>query len=324
MEKLLTQETIDRMVRAARGASQAARDPDVRPWDALKGGSIRQDQLRALDLVHETFARGLSNSLSAYLRISVEVTLVSAEYLPYGDFLQRFPEGSYLASCKLTPLQATALIEIDSSLALPVVDLLLGGQGKAQNPSREITEIEEELLASVTKIVCGQLQASWRALGVEFSFAQRQPAAEAQRLMNMEEQTFSLSFEIHMGDGQGTLNVAIPALASQALLRKLSGSRMQNGPRVSSETKQRMQSRLLLCPFEIELAVEHLRVPVRELADLAEGQLLVFRQPVGSGATVRISQMRFFSAEPARRQSTRAALITPAAQAGADADKESR
>jgi flagellar motor switch protein FliM len=309
MEKVLNQEEIDAMVRAAQGRATASTGPDVRVWDLLKAGQVREDQMRALALVHENFARTLSNALSAYFRVTCEATLVSAEYLPYEDFLQRFPEGSYLGSCSLKPLAATAIIEMDASLMFPMIDLLLGGPGKAPVANREMTEIEEQILASTMRIICNQLQAAWQVLGVEFCFEQRQPASQAQRLMNVKERTFSLSFEIHMNDTRGTLNIAIPALASHALLRKLSATWAQKTGHVSADHLQSLRTRLLMCPFSVELSVQHLRVPLRELAALSPAQLVVFRRSAESLGSVLVGGMQLFSAAPAQRNSLRVALI---------------
>jgi flagellar motor switch protein FliM len=148
MEKVLNQEEIDAMVRASRGGAQPSAAPHVSAWDVMKAAQVRQEQMRALDQVHEGFARALAEALSGYWRVSLGVALVSAEYLPYGDFLQRFPDGTYLASCKLSPVEEIAIMELDSSLAGPFVDLLLGGQGEGVVSDHEITEVEEQILAA--------------------------------------------------------------------------------------------------------------------------------------------------------------------------------
>src|SRR5581483_2632917 len=48
---------------------------------------------------------------------------------------------NYLASCKLEPFNASALIQLDLAIAFPLIDLLLGGEGTAAPPARNITEI---------------------------------------------------------------------------------------------------------------------------------------------------------------------------------------
>lgn len=310
MEKVLNQEEIDAMVRAARGGADADSGSAAAIWDILKAGQIREDEMRALNLVHEGFTRALSNALGGYFRVAVEVKLVSAEYLPYEEFVERLPEGSYLASCRLSPLPARAVIELDACLILPIIDLLLGGQGKDGSTKPEITDIEEEILASTMRVVCSQLRAAWHALGLEFLFEQRQDPSQAQRIINVKERTLSLSFEIHMPEAQGTLNIAIPALAAHALLRKLSAGWTQKHSHVSADQAQGLRTRLLRCPFKLELLVEHLRVPLRELAVLSIGQLLVFQRPAESPASASIAGTQLFSATPARNGTIRAALIT--------------
>jgi len=58
---------------------------------------------------HHFAARGLcaeSHSLAgAYLRVVFAATLVSTEHLTYLEFLQRIPETTHLASCRLDPME---------------------------------------------------------------------------------------------------------------------------------------------------------------------------------------------------------------------------
>ena len=119
---------------------------------------ISKEQLRSVSQLHELFARNLTHSLGAYLRLAFEVNLVSAEQLNYGEFLQRIPEVTYLVSMTLRPMGVSAAIEIDLPLAFPIIDVLLGGPGRAEAAVREITEIEEQILESVVKIIGRELE----------------------------------------------------------------------------------------------------------------------------------------------------------------------
>src|SRR5208282_6226496 len=85
MEKVLNQQEIDDMVRVARsGAADAAsKGPVVQPWDIRQAGQIGSEQLRAINQLHENFARNLTTAISGYLRIVFGASLVSAEHLTY-------------------------------------------------------------------------------------------------------------------------------------------------------------------------------------------------------------------------------------------------
>ena len=49
----------------------------AQPYDFRRPDRIAKDQLRAIHLLHENFARSLASSLSAYLRAYAMVNLVS-------------------------------------------------------------------------------------------------------------------------------------------------------------------------------------------------------------------------------------------------------
>jgi flagellar motor switch protein FliM len=312
MQKVLNQQEIDDMVRAARGggATPAPGDRrDVTRWDAHTAGQIGQEQMRSISLLHEGFARSLTHSLGAYLRTAFTAALVSAEHLSYRDFLQTLPEVTYLASCKLSPVGAIALLQLDLAVAFPLLDLLLGGEGKGTPPARAITEIEEQILETVVQVICRELQTAWQVLALEFQFDQRQQSEKAQHLMALDEKTLALSFEITLPDSRGTLNLAVPAVVSNALLRKLATEWSRSRPRVRADSDQRIRERLLACPFPLELGLTSLPVPLRELAELAPGSLLVLRREVDKPATLLVSGREMFRAAVARRGPARVAQV---------------
>jgi flagellar motor switch protein FliM len=161
LKRILSQQEIDEMIRARTGVQVAApivRPPTVVPWDGRLAGQIGQEHMLAINRLHEGFARNLTHSLGAYLRTHFAAALVSGEHLSYGEFLQSIPEVTYLASCKLSPVGATALLQLDLGVAFPLIDVLLGGEGKGDVRARGITEIEEQILETVMHIVCRELQ----------------------------------------------------------------------------------------------------------------------------------------------------------------------
>jgi len=316
MEKVLNQEEIDAMVQAARGAAASgqprrSRGPTVQPWDVRQAGQIGREQMHAISLLHETFARNLTHSLGAYLRVVFEATLVSAEHLVYREFLQRIPEVTYLASCRLSPIGVSAMLQLDLKVAFPIIDVLLGGQGKSLAATREITEIEEQILESVVQIICRELGTAWQALALEFCFDQRQDPTQARRLMPPDEKTLSLSFEITMPEVRGGLSVAVPAVVSNALLRKISADWTYQKPRGPAESQERLRRRLLACSFPAELVVPRVPAHFGDLVDLAPGKLLMFRRRAAMPATWLVGGLEMFQALPVRCGQVRSARLLP-------------
>ena len=243
MEKTLKQNEIDALFQAARSSTPDA-PAEVRakvvPYNFSSAGQISNEQLRAISMLNDLFARNLTHNLAAWLRTRFQVNLVSAEQIQFNEFLLRIPEISYVASVRLEPLGALSVLQLDLALAPPVIDLLLGGEGK-EGALRELTDIEESILGSVVEIICRELTAAWQPVGLSFNFERRQMQTQVARIMSVTEKTLCLSFEIRMPHSSGLLNLAFPAVVANTILRRLT-SDWGRSRRHAGETRERMEA----------------------------------------------------------------------------------
>ena len=315
MEKILSQDEIDALFRAAQGrvtdkAKPAAEERTLTACNFHQSARISKEQLRSVSQLHELFARNLTHSLGAYLRLAFEVNLVSAEQLNYGEFLQRIPEVTYLVSMTLRPVGVSAAIEIDLPLAFPIIDVLLGGPGRAEAAIREITEIEEQILESVVGIIGRELENTWHpVLELQVNFDQRLRQADISRLMPPSEKILSLSFEIRMREARGMLNVALPAAVANALLRKLTQQASYRKQRSSADSTSQMRRRLDHSVFPLQLVLPDQRVRVSQLLALEHGNVLKLNCSLREAARLVVSGKVLFTAHPVRAASRRAAQV---------------
>jgi flagellar motor switch protein FliM len=302
MEKILSQEEIDALFRATQKGQVAVSrakivQKDITKFDIRASGQISKEQVRSLSALLETFARNITNSLGAYLRVAFEVNLVSVEQLNYSEILSRLPDLTYLCSIRLRPFEALALLQMDLSLAFPVMDVVLGGTGSSTFEIRDITEIEEQIVESVVRIVTRELQDSWApVLQVEFDFDQRQLSPQA--LMSPTERGLALSFEIKMPDAQGMLNISLPAVASNALFRKLTAQSAYYKHVTSMVHVNQIRERMLDGKFAVELRLPSTPIFVRDLTDLQTGEVLLLHHPVEKPAVLLVTGKEMFLAYP--------------------------
>jgi len=288
------------MIRSARGNADAgSAGPNVTPWTGGVAGQIGREYIRAITQLHDAFARNLTHSLGAYLRIQFAATLASIEHLGFGEFLSSVPEVTYLASCRLLPMQAAALFQLDLAVAFPLIDVLLGGEGKSPAPARELTDIEEQILETVMRIICRELQSAWQSLALEFRFEQRQQLGQVQQLMGTAEKALLLSFEINVLESRGTLNVAVPATVSNELLRKVTRAGISK-PRLRPESGRQLRARLLKARFGSELCLIGLRIPVNEISAISPGYILSLHRKLSDPAVFKVGNHQLFSASAAR------------------------
>src|SRR5208283_3916113 len=159
-DRVLSQEEIDSVFRNVRDVGDED-DPAKRaqPYDFRRPDRIAKDQLRAIHMLHENFARGLASSLSAYLRAYVAVNLVSVEQLSFVEFSQALPSPTCLVSLGMQPYEGNAVLEMNPALVFPIFEMLLGGAAKSLTKiNREITEIEQSVLDGLFRITLNDLK----------------------------------------------------------------------------------------------------------------------------------------------------------------------
>ncbi len=311
IEKTLKQDEIDALFQAARSTSPETSKTEVKarvvPYNFSSAGQISTDQLRAISMLNDLFARNLTHNLAAWLRTRFQVNLVSAEQIQFNEFLLRIPEISYVASVRLEPLGALSVMQLDLGLAPPIIDLLLGGDGK-EGPLRELTDIEESILGSVVEIICRELTAAWQQVGLSFNFERRQMQTQVARIISVTEKTLCLSFEIRMPHSSGLLNLAFPAVVANTILRRLT-SDWARRRRHAGDTRARIAAAAKKIPIGCSLQLPSVRITAGVLEQLEVGSILRLDLPANSLPVWRVGGQDLVAARPMRLGPHRAAAL---------------
>jgi flagellar motor switch protein FliM len=160
-------QNLDRKSVAAR---QRRPETHAARFDFRRPDCIPKSQVRAIQVLHDTFVTSLASSLSAFLRTYLTVKLVSVDQLSYGEFLDGLPSPTCLVSLGLSPYDGSAVMELNPSLTFPIIEMLLGGSGKTRAIQRDITEIEQKVLDGLFRIVLQDLREAWKPVTpIEFA-----------------------------------------------------------------------------------------------------------------------------------------------------------
>ena len=243
-DRVLSQQEIDSVFRNLRDKGERD-DPAKRalPYDFRRPDRIAKDQLRSIHLLHESFARSLASSLSAFLRAYVVVNLVSVEQLSYMEFSQCLPSPSCLVSLRMKPYEGNAVLEVNPALIFPILEMLLGGNAKAPlKINREVTEIEQSILDGLYRIILNDLRNSWQAVStMEFSIAAHETQPALLQILAPNEAVVAVSMEVRVGDNSGMMNIGIPSIIVKMLRHKFD----QQWSIRRSESTEDEQSRIL-------------------------------------------------------------------------------
>jgi len=282
-DRLLSQEEIDSVFRNVRDVPEDE-DPAKRaqPYDFRRPDRIAKDQLRAIHLLHENFARSLASSLSAYLRAYVAVNLISVEQLSFMEFSQCLPSPTCLVSLGMKPCEGNAVLEINPSLVFPILEMLLGGIGKsATKINRELTEIEQSILESLFRIVLHDLKIAWNTVTpMEFSIDSHETDPQLMQILAPNEAVVAVSMEIRIGENAGMMNIGIPSIVVKMLRHKFDQQWSLRKTESTDDEQSRIFRLIKSAALRLDTRLNGPTITVEDLLDLAEDDVLTFDYPV--------------------------------------------
>lgn len=169
-DEILSSEELESLLSTVEdeGSGKRKREKRVSEYDFVRPNKLSAEQLRTLQRMHELIAQGITMVLSSYLRLNLEVNIVSLGELTFEVFRNSLPNPTVINVLSMQPLQERAIATTDVKLAFSLIDRMLGGPGKALDKMRPLTTIEQSLLDNIIRRFLEQLATGWREL-VAFS-----------------------------------------------------------------------------------------------------------------------------------------------------------
>jgi flagellar motor switch protein FliM len=225
VSKILSQEEIDALLNSVADADEA---PAPRVVESGGGGvtaynfrrpdRVSKDQIRSLHFLHDRFARNVATSLSAYLRAVTDVSLASVEQFTYSEFLMSLPDPTAFYALSMTPLDGLAALELNPNVAFSMIDRMLGGSGRVATLQRALTEIEQNVIDAVVKLIVENLTDAWHNIvDVHFKVSGRETRPQMLQVAAPNEVVVQLGFDMRLADARGMLNLCVPASAIEAV-----------------------------------------------------------------------------------------------------------
>jgi flagellar motor switch protein FliM len=313
VKRQLTEQQIDDYFATSALAGDGS-DATAVPFDFRRSGRIPQSQLQALQFLHEEFVRSLSSSLSLYLRSDVSGQLMSVEQSSFGKLVDSLPSPTCMLHFTTQPHEGSIVLEVNQSLVAPILDCVLGGDGKIDSdPVREITDIEKHMLEEFFHLLGRQLKEAWKPLApVSFAFNGVETNPTLSRRMGLDEAIVAVVIELNIGEKAGMVNLAIPAITLKLLGSKPDPQAAAPKPG-SGETaaviKERLSAGLKL---DVECALVGSNIRLRDLLNLKVGDLIDLGIPCDGTAAILVNGVPKFNGEVTVADSRQAVVIQSA------------
>ncbi len=197
---------------------------EVREYDFKRPERVSKDQMRALQTLHESFARNFGAALSGFLRMIVEVKVASCEQITYGEFVAALPNPTSFHLVEAEPLEGRICLELSPLIIFPIIDRLLGGNNEELFvPARPLTVIETRLVSKITDRASTAMRESWEDIAkLNFKVVETESNPQLVQIVPPNEVAVVIGFEIRLANRAGTMNLCIPYKVIEPVMDKLS------------------------------------------------------------------------------------------------------
>lgn len=120
---------------------------DIRLYDFKRSEKFSIENLKHLIQISEEFCKTSNMQISYETQNKAfKLGLERSSQISYGELIEKIDNSSLVVEYNIEPLAENLTLFIDKSVALSLVDLLLGGNGAIEDLKRELTNIDLELI----------------------------------------------------------------------------------------------------------------------------------------------------------------------------------
>ena len=256
-------------------AKERERRRRVVPYNFRRPDRLSKEQVRSLYLLHDLFAHSLSSSLPLFLRAITEIDLISVEKQSYGDYLRGLSDPTTIFTISADALRGQFAVELSSSIAFPVVDRMLGGDGRDLSEPRAATDVELKVLEGFLAVIVEGYREVWRTV-VEFEtkIVARETRPQLVQVVAPNEIVATVVYQVNIGDAKGLMSICLPVAMFETVITKSDKSPYAIDDTTTPEATSALLHTVSVSLFDVTAELEKTPASVSDLMSIEIGDLI--------------------------------------------------
>ncbi|SFA73961.1 MULTISPECIES: flagellar motor switch protein FliM [unclassified Bacillus (in: firmicutes)] len=275
----------------------------IKVYDFKRALRFSKDQIRSLTRIHENFARLLTTFFSAQLRTYVQITVASADQIPYEEFIRSIPKMTILNVYEVLPLEGRILMEVNPNIAYAMMDRMLGGRGASYNKVENLTEIETKIMSNTFERAFENLREAWSTIEeIDPVLSDFEVNPQFLQMVSPNETVVVISLNTTIGEASGMINICIPHVVLEPIIPKLSVHYW-----MQTEKKEKEPEKLALLekgiqradvPLAVELGTSEINI--QDFLTLDIGDVIQLNQSIDQPLVVKVGDIPKFIGQPGK------------------------
>lgn len=264
---------------------------EPRPFDFRHPSTMSREHVRALQIVQETLAHGFTTVLASTLRCATEVSIGEVSQRPYDEYVRSLPNPTLLTELALPPLDGGALLQLPLPAAFAATELLLGGRGGPDQPSRAMTELERGLMRNIVELTLPTFRAALEPIvAVEPAIVGQEANPQFAQLASPTDMVIVISFDLRIESVSEVMTLCLPFDSLQPSLEALSSAARRGALAADklAEERARLHANLAAAPVEAAATFRPLVASSSQIVALRIGDVLMMNHPVEMPLTLHV------------------------------------
>lgn len=282
-------------------ATMAAAPREIHGYDFSRASKFTELQRKTLQMIHESFARLFSSTLSAKIRTHIPIKVVSVEETQFRDYISTVSDPSIIGVFSMSPLESNGVIDISPQIGFPMMDRLLGGSGAEEAEARKLTDIEMNLMDSIIIDALNFMKDAWANV---VNFSPRLEALESNphfiEIVSPDEMVVLINMQAELGEKTGRMSIVLPYVMLEPVMPKLNLQSWFTSHRRSAapESRAKVEDRLLhtVVPYVVQLGVT--QIPLKDFLKMDVGDILQINRRVSDDLDVYVNDKLKFRGKP--------------------------
>ncbi|NLL29961.1 MAG: flagellar motor switch protein FliM [Clostridiales bacterium] len=273
----------------------------VKKYDFRSPQKFSKEHIRTLEMVHDSFARIVSNYLSGQLRKHVKIEIQTVEQITYEEFIHSIPNPTVLTIFSMPPLQGNILLEMNPEFSYQILDILLGGEGRRQSKLKDFSEIDKNILSSITSEMINSMKLAWEGIidvKPQFEVLETNPAASQTLAPN--EAVALLSFSVELGKSTTYMNLCIPYLSVEKIVDKLIVQYWfkNDDSEVDTDARKKLMAGIEPAKVNIHVQLGETEITLDDFLKLVKGDVLILDSQYSNPVKVFVEDEECFIGKP--------------------------
>ena len=289
------------MTEPSAGKKEPPASIKISDYNFRRPGQLSSTQLRALNTVHEFFAKKVRGGNIG--GVSVNLTRLGVDTISYSNFIGSLNNPCFTIHLSCTPSE-TVLFDLEIPVARALTTSMLGDRGGEDQKETPLTSIEQSLASGWLEKTLPMLSEAWSMSSVaEFGFRTIEADPRFIQVMPDETPVVVMAFNMTVGPVRGQFSICYPLAPLQPMLEGLCLRMKGKDEEVTdaATNSERLLSSLKKVPFDLRAELGCSTLLASQLIRMRVGDVICLDRDIHESLDLYLGDRPVFKARLGRK-----------------------